>query len=192
MQALEIDPATTGARDRRRMLGALVAWTAISGDAAAQMGGGGGHRDGGQGNAASSDTTDKPRAECPKAEATLPRDLMTAFAARLRDTPPDLAITPAQARAFQDFVASAAEVGQHNERWIQRTLTQSVGAVSAAEPIGAFIGSELGDGDDRQQALQDLHASYDKLRAVLDDRQRSALTSLLTATRTDLRAGSAR
>lgn len=191
MQALEIDAATTGVRDRRRMLGALVALAAISGDAAAQMGGGGGHH-GGQGNAAASDTTDKPRAECPKAEATLPRDLMTAFAARLRDTPPDLAITPAQARAFQDFAASAAEVGQHNERWIQRTLTQSVGAVSAAEPIGAFIGSELGDGDDRQQALQDLRASYDKLRAVLDDRQRSALTSLLTATRTELRAGSAR
>ena len=191
MQALEIDAVTAGVRDRRRMLGALVALAATSGDAVAQMGGGG-HHGGGQGNAAASDTTDKPRAECPKAEATLPRDLMTAFAARLRDTPPDLAITPAQARAFQDFAASAAEVGQHNERWIQRTLTQSVGAVSAAEPIGAFIGSELGDGDDRQQALQDLRASYDKLRAVLDDRQRSALTSLLTATRTELRAGTAR
>jgi hypothetical protein len=191
MQALEIDPATTGVRDRRRMLGALVALAAASGDAPAQMGGGG-HHGGGQGNAAASDTADKPRAECPKAEATLPRDLMTAFAARLRDTPPDIAITPAQARAFQDFAASAAEVGQHNERWIQRTLTQSVGAVSAAEPIGAFIGSELGDGDDRQQALQDLRASYDRLRAMLDDRQRSALTSLLTATRTELRAGSAR
>jgi hypothetical protein len=181
----DADPATAAPTPRRVALATFMALAAVVGDARAQMGGG--HHGGGQARPAD-DAKDKPRTDCPKGEPTLPRDLMAVFAARLRDTPGDLAIQPAQARAFQDFLASALEVGQHDERWIQRTLAEGVGTVSAAEPLHAFIGAEAADADDRQQALQDLRARHAALQAMLDERQRAALSALFTATRSDLRA----
>ena len=182
----ENDPAPNAVNARRGALAAFVALAAACGEARAQMGGG--RHGGGQGGPPQGDAKDKPAASCPKGEPTMPRDLMAVFAGRLRDTPGDLAIAASQQRAFQDFVASAVEVGQHNERWIQKTLAQGVGTVSAAEPLHGFIGAEFADGDDRQQTLQDLRARHDALVAVLDERQRAALSALFTATRGDLRA----
>ncbi len=173
------------------MLATLTTFVALAtagASASAQMGGGGGGRHGGGQGKSAAASQDKPAAECPRPEPTMPRDLMAVFAGRLRDAPADLAIAPAQARAFQDFAASAAEVGQHNERWIQKTLAEGVGTVSAAEPLHAFIGAAASDGDDRQQALQDLRTRHDALVALLDDRQRAALSALFTSTRGDLRA----
>ncbi len=182
----ESESTAKATRARRTALTAFVALAAACGGAQAQMGGG--RRGGGQGGPPQGDAKDKPRTDCPKGEPTLPRDLMAVFAARLRDAPGDLAIAPAQQRAFQDFLASALEVGQHNERWIRKTLAEGVGTVSAAEPLRAFIGVECADGDDRQQALQDLRARQEALVALLDDRQRATLSALFTATRGDLRA----
>lgn len=193
MQHDEMTPSPPVARHRRMILGALAALVAASRDAQAQMGGGppGGGGMGGGGGPGSGGH-DKPQKECPKGESPMPRDLMAAFAQKLQESAPDLGLQPAQLPAYQDVVTSAVEVGRHNERWLAKALAQASHTVSAAEPVGAFIGSELGDGDDRQQALQDLQARYATLRQVLDERQRQALSSIFATTRADLRAASAR
>jgi hypothetical protein len=182
-------PPSTLTRHRWRVAAALAVLAFACGLAQAQMGAGHG---GGRGKGVQQDASDKPKADCPKAESVSTTDLMAAFAARLKEGPPELALTPQQLPAFRDFVDSAVEVGQHDERWIQKTASLSTGTVSATEPIGAFVGSELGDSDDRQQALQDLHARYDALQRLLTEGQRAVLGNLFVATRNDLRAGLSR
>ncbi|HEX7688673.1 MAG TPA: hypothetical protein VF453_13260, partial [Burkholderiaceae bacterium] len=92
-------------------------------------------------------------------------------------------LAPAQQGAFRDFVESVVEVGQHNERLLQKLLAQGVGSVSALDPVGRFVEAEVRDGDERQQALQDLSERQQRLAALLDERQRSVLASLLADAR---------
>lgn len=113
------------------------------------------------------------------------RDLMTAFGAALRapQASQALALAPAQQGPFRDFVESVVEVGQHNERLLQKLLAQGVGSVSAVDPVGRFVEAEVRDGDERQQALQDLRERQQRLAGLLDERQRAVLASLLADAR---------
>ena len=121
-------------------------------------------------------------------DAGAPRDLVAAFVRRLRDGVPDLALTPTQQNVWRDFVASLTEVGQHNERRMQRILWRSASAVSAVAPLKTYIAAEVDEGEGRQEALAELKVAYDKLDAQLDERQRGVLTRLFVATRSELQA----
>jgi hypothetical protein len=119
------------------------------------------------------------------AGAARPRDLMTAFGAALRAPSATLTLAPtaAQQGPWRDFVDSVVEVGQHNERLLQKLLAQGVGSVSAIDPVGRFVDAEFRDGDERQQALQDLRDRQQALAALLDERQRAVIASLLADAR---------
>ena len=164
---------------RRASLAALFGLAAVGGPAMAQMGGGrrGQQQDG-----------PRPDKDARPADRSPPRDVVSAYAARLREGVPDLALAPAQQGPFRDFVDSLAEVGQHYERRMQRILWRSASTVSAVAPLKTFIVAEVDEGQGRQEALVELKAAYEKLDALLDERQRGVLTSLFIATRSVLQA----
>lgn len=188
--ALPSDADSAQAARRRRTLAALFGLAAVGGPAMAQMGGGGHGRHGQpqDGPAPDKDTKDARGAH----DDAPPRDLVAVFAARLREGVPDLALTPPQQAAWRDFVASIGEVGEHNERRLQRIFWRSAGTVSAASPLRTYIAAELDEGEDRQQALSELKVDFDKLDALIDARQRDIVTHLFVATRSELQASRAR
>ena len=170
---------------RHATLAALFGLAAVGGPAMAQMAGGGGRGMHGQqqeGQRPDKDVKDTH-------DAGPPRDLVSAFARRLRDGVPDLALTPPQQIAWREFVASLSEVGQHNERRLQRILWRSTSTVSAAAPLRSYIAAEVDEGQGRQEALAELKVSFDKLDSLIDQRQRDIVTNLFVATRSDLQAG---
>ncbi len=179
------DPCATR---RRATLAAMFGLAAVAGPALAQMGGGG-HR-----HAQAPDTApDKDAKDARDThDAAPPRDLVSALAMRLREGVPDLALTPLQQNAWRDFVGSLAEVGQHNERRLQRIFSHSAGTVSAAAPLKTYIAAEVDEGEDRQEALSELKVNFDKLDSLIDARQRDILTNLFLATRVELQANGAR
>ncbi len=166
---------------RHATLAALFGLAAVGGPAMAQMGG-----RGMRGQAADNPRPDKDAKDTH--DAGSPRDLVSAFAKRLRDGVPDLALTPLQQNAWRDFVASLAEVGQHNERRLQRILWRSASSVSAVAPLRSYIAAEVDEGEGRQEALAELKVAFDKLDALIDPRQRDVVTNLFVATRSELQA----
>ena len=180
------DPTPAQAARRRAGLAALLSLAAVGGPALAQMGGGGGGR-GTRGQQQDGPRPDKDAKD--GHDNAPPRDLVAAFARRLRAGVPDLALTAPQQRGWGDFVASLHEVGEHNERRLQRILFRSTSSVSAISPLKSYIGAEVDEGEGRQQALAELKAAFDKLDAQLDDRQRGLLANLFVATRSELQAG---
>ena len=164
-------------------LAALFGLAAVGGPATAQMGAGHGMR----GQQPESPRPDKDTKD--SHDANPPRDLVSAFAKRLHDGVPDLALTPPQQDAWRDFVASLGEVGQHNERRLQRILWRSASTVSAVAPLKSYIAAEVDEGEGRQEALAELKVNFDKLDSLIDERQRGIVTNLFLATRTELQAG---
>ena len=177
-------PASPDATRRRATLAAMFGLAAVGGNANAQMGGGGGG--GRHGGGQERPPVDKDRKDDHAADAGLPRDLMAAFARRLREGVPELALAPPQQKPFGEFVGCVHEVGEHNERRLQRIFWRSAASVSAVSPLKSFIGAEVDEGEGRQDALAELKVAFDKLDAVLDDRQRSVLANLFVATRSEL------
>jgi hypothetical protein len=175
------EPPPAIAARRRATLAALFGFAAVGGPAQAQTGQGGG-----RGMRGLQSDALRPDKDAHGNDA--PRDLLAAFARRLHDGVSDLALTPPQQGPWRDFVASAEEVGRHNERRLQRILYRSVGAFSAVAPLKTYIAAEVDEGEGRQEALADLKASHDKLVAVLDERQRDVLTRLFVATRSELQS----
>ena len=169
---------------RHATLAALFGLSAVGSPALAQMGGGGGH--GMRGQQQDNPRPDKDTKDTHDAGA--PRDLVSAFARRLRDGVPDLALTAPQQNAWRDFVASLGEVGQHNERRLQRILWRSASTVSAVAPLRSYIAAEVDEGEGRQEALAELKLNFDKLDALIDARQRDVVTNLFVATRSELQA----
>ena len=169
---------------RHATLAALFGLAAVGGPAMAQMGSGGGR--GMRGQQQEGQRPDKDPKDTH--DAGPPRDLVSAFARRLREGVPDLALTPPQQNAWRDFVASLGEVGQHNERRLQRILWRSTSAVSAAAPLKSYIAAEVDEGEGRQEALAELKVSFDKLDSLIDERQRDIVTNLFVATRSELQA----
>ena len=168
---------------RHATLAALFGLAAVGGPARAQMGGGGRGMHGPQ--------QDSPRPDKDTNDAHdagPPHDLVSAFAKRLRDGVPDLALTPLQQNAWRDFVASLGEVGQHNERRLQRILWRSASSVSAVAPLRSYIAAEVDEGEGRQEALAELKVAFDKLDSLIDPRQRDVVTNLFVATRSELQA----
>ena len=187
---LPASPTLEPSSRRRAALAALVGLAAVAGPARAQMGGpGGGGGGGGRGMRGQQDGTRPDKdAKDSHPDDSPPRDLVSAFAMRLREGVPELALAPPQQPSFRDFVASLTEVGQHNERRLQRILWRSASSVSAVAPLKSYIAAEVDEGEGRQEALSDLKAAYDKLDAQLDDRQRGVLVSLFMAVRSELQA----
>ena len=182
------DATPAQATRRRATLAALFGLAAVGGPAKAQMGGGGG----GHGMRGQQPEGARPDKDAHAPDNSPPRDLVSAYATRLREGVPELAVTPPQQRAWGDFVASLAEVDQHNERRMQRILWRSASAVSAVAPLKTYIAAEVDEGEGRQEALAELKAAFDKLDVQLDERQRSVLTNLFLATRSELQAPRAR
>ena len=186
--AAAIDPASPQAARRRASLAALFGLAAVGGPALAQMGGGGeGGGRGMRGQQQEGPRPDKDTKDTHGRDAT-PRDLVAALASRLREGVPDLALAAPQQAAWRDFVASLHEVGEHNERRLQRILFRSAGSVSAVAPLRSYIAAEVDEGEGRQEALAELKAAFDKLDAQLDERQRGVLTQQFVATRSELQA----
>jgi hypothetical protein len=184
----ELPPAITARR--RAALAALFGLAAVGESAHAQMGGpGGGGGGGGRGGRGQQQEGARPEKDAKDGhEAAPPRDLVAAFAMRLREGVPELALAPPQQPPYRDFVATLVEVGQHNERRLQRILFRSAANVSAAAPLKSYIAAEVDEGEGRQEALAELKLAYDKLEAQLDERQRGVLVNLFVATRSELQA----
>ena len=183
-------PAPAGRR--RATFAALLGLAAVAGPALAQMGGGGGGGGGGHGMRGQQPDGPRPDKDAKDAHGPAnspPRDLVSAYAMRLREGVPELALAPPQQNGFRDFVASLTEVGQHNERRMQRILWRSAATVSAVAPLKSYIAAEVDEGEGRQEALAELKVAYDKLDSQLDERQRAVLTNLFIATRSELQAG---
>lgn len=181
------EPAPALAARRRATLAALFGLAAVGGPAMAQMGGGGG---GGGHGMRQQEATPRPDSdkEAHTPDAQPPRDLVVAFARRLHEGVPELALTPSQQPAFREFVDSLTEVGEHNERRLQRILWRSASSVSAIAPLKTYITAEVDEGEGRQEALAELKAVYDKLDKQLDEHQRNALGNVFVATRSELQA----
>ena len=178
-------PASAQTARRHATLAALFGLAAVGGPAMAQMAGGGG------GRGMHNQQQDSPRVDKDTKDAKdagPPRDLVSAFARRLRDGVPELALTPAQQNVWRDFVASLGEVGEHNERRLQRILWRSAGTVSAVAPLKSYIAAEVDEGEGRQEALAELKVNFDKLDSLIDGRQRDVITNLFVATRSELQA----
>jgi hypothetical protein len=178
------EPPPGVAARRRATLAAMFGLAAVGGNAQAQMGPGGG----GRGMRGQQPDAPRPDAKDAHGPDAAPRDLIAAFARRLREGVPELALAPAQQAAWRDFVASLDEVGRHNERRLQRILFRSSGTVSATAPLTAWIAAEVDEGEGRQEALAELKVNHAKLEAVLDERQRDVLTRVFVATRSELQA----
>ncbi len=183
-------PQPTAAQAARRSatLAALFGLAAVGGPALAQMGGGGGGGRGTRGQQQDGPRPDKDAKDAHGHDTAPPRDLVSAYAARLRADVPELTLAPSQQGPFRAFVASLAEVGQHNERRMQRILWRSASAVSAVAPLKTYIAAEVDEGEGRQEALTELKLAYDRLDAQLDERQRGVLANLFVATRSELQA----
>ena len=182
------DQTPARAARRRAGLAALLGLAAVGGPALAQMGGGGG----GGGRGMRGQQQDGPRPDKDAKDGhdnAPPRDLVAAFARRLREGVPDLALTPPQQRGWGDFVASLHEVGEHNERRLQRILFRSASSISAVSPLKSYISAEVDEGEGRQEALAELKVAFDRLDSQLDERQRALLANLFVATRSELQAG---
>lgn len=179
------ETAPTQAVRRRATLAALVGLAAAGAPAMAQSGGPGGGGHGMRGQQQDGPRPDKDKDAHGRDNAP-PRDLVAAFAMRLREGLPDLALTASQQGGWRDFVASLREVGEHNERRLQRILFRSASSVSAIAPLKSYIAAEVDEGEGRQEALAELKVAYDKLDAQLDERQRGVLTNLFVATRSEL------
>ena len=177
------ETAPTQAVRRRATLAALVGLAAAGAPAMAQSGGPGG---GGHGMRGQQQDGPRPDKDAHGRDNAPPRDLVAAFAMRLREGLPDLALTASQQGGWRDFVASLREVGEHNERRLQRILFRSASSVSAIAPLKSYIAAEVDEGEGRQEALAELKVAYDKLDAQLDERQRGVLTNLFVATRSEL------
>ncbi len=181
---------------RRATLAALFGLAAVAGPVQAQMGGpgGGGGGGGGGGRGMRPDGGARPGKDAKDGkdnhgpDASMPRDLVAAFAARLHDGLPELALAPAQRDAFRNVVAALTEVGQHNERRLQRILFHSTSSISATAPLKSYIAAEVDEGEGRQEALAELKAAYDKLDGLIDERQRSLLSNLFVAVRAEVQA----
>ena len=173
---------------RRVTLLALFGLATATGPAAAQMGPGGGGPGGGGGMRGGQSDGPRPDKDKDAHAPDAPRDLVAAFARRLREGVPELALAPPQQGPWRDFVASLDEVGRHNERRLQRILIRSAAIVSAAAPLTTYIAADVDEGEGRQEALVELKARHDRLAAVLDERQRDVLTRLFVATRSELQA----
>jgi len=171
---------------RRATLAALFGLAAVGGTAHAQMGSGGGR--GMRGQQQDAGRPDKDPKDGHASDNSPPRDLVSAFAMRLREGLPELALAPPQQAPWRDFVASLTEVGKHNERRLQRILWRSASIVSAAAPLKTYINAEVDEGEARQDALAELKAAYDKLDASIDARQRDVLANQFVATRSELQA----
>jgi len=183
------EPPPGIAARRRATLAALFGLAAVGGPAHAQMDPGGGGR-GMRGQRGEGPRPDDGKdAHGPDAA---PRDLVAAFARRLREGVPELALAPPQQGPWRDFVRSLDEVGRHNERRLQRILYRSAATVSATAPLTSYIAAEVDEGEGRQEALSELKVNHDKLDALLDERQRDVLTRLFVATRSELQAPRAR
>jgi hypothetical protein len=182
-----LEPMPATAARRRVTLAALLGLAAVGGPVRAQMGPGGG----GGGHGMRGEASDGPRPDkdthSPDAP---PRDLVAAFARRVREGVPELALAANQREPWRDFVASLDEVGRHNERRLQRILFRSASVVSAVDPLKTYIAAEVDEGEGRQEALAELKVNHDKLDGLLDERQRGVLTRLFVATRSELQAGS--
>ena len=178
------DAASVQATRRRATLAALFGMAAVGGPAMAQMSGGGHGRRGQQ-----QQDDPKPDKDAHGRDAAPPRDLVSAYAARLREDVPELALAPAQQGLYRAFVARLAEVGQHNERRLQRILWRSAATVSAIAPLKSYIAAEVDEGEGRQEALAELKVAYDRLDAQMDERQRAVLANVFVATRSELQAG---
>jgi hypothetical protein len=179
-------PVSAQAARRQATLAALFGLAAVGAPAMAQMGGGGHGMRGQQqdGPRPDKDTQDAKDTH----DAGPPRDLVSAFARRLRDGVHDLALTPPQQNVWRDFVASLGEVGEHNERRLQRILWRSASSVSAVAPLKSYIAAEIDEGEGRQEALAELKVNFDKLDSLIDERQRSLVSNLFAATRSELQA----
>ena len=187
------DPTSPQAARRRATLAALFGLAAVGGPAVAQMGGGGGGGGRGmRGQQQDGARPDKDAKDTHGPDNAPPRDLVSAFAMRLGEGVPELALATPQQAGWRDFVASLREVGEHNERRLQRILFRSAGSVSAAAPLKTYIAAEVDEGQGRQEALAELKVAFDKLESQLDERQRDVLTRLFVATRSELQAGRAR
>lgn len=175
---------------RRATLAALFGLAAVGGPAMAQVGGAGGGGNGGGHGMRQQQQNPRPddAKEAHKTDAQAPRDLVSAFARRLHEGVPELALTPPQRPSFQSFLDSLTEVGEHNERRLQRILWQSASRVSAVAPLKTYIVAEVDEGEGRQEALAELKGVFDKLDAQLDERQRAVLGNVFVATRSDLQA----
>jgi len=180
-------PTPAAAARRRVTLAALFGLAAVGGAARAQMGPGGGGGRGMHGQQADGPRPDKDK-DAHSPDAAPPRDLVAAFARRVREGVPELALAPPQREPWRDFVASLDEVGRHNERRLQRILFRSAGAFSAVAPLKTYIAAEVDEGEGRQEALAELKVNHDKLDGLLDERQRGVLTNLFVATRSELQA----
>jgi hypothetical protein len=180
------DPTALRAARRRAGLAALFGLAAVGGPALAQRGPGGGH--GMRGQQQEGPRPDKDAEKGRGDDDAAPRDLVAAFAERLREGVPDLDLAAPQHKPMHDFVDRLAEVGQHNERRLQRILWRSAAAVSAVAPLKTYIAAEVDEGEGRQQALAELMLAFDKLDAQLDERQRGVLSNLFLATRSELQA----
>ena len=180
-------PTPAAAARRRVALAALFGLAAVGGAARAQMGPGGGGGRGMHGQQADGPRPDKDK-DAHSPDAAPPRDLVAAFARRVREGVPELALAPPQREPWRDFVASLDEVGRHNERRLQRILFRSAGAFSAAAPLKTWIAAEVDEGEGRQEALAELKVNHDKLDGLLDERQRGVLANLFVATRSELQA----
>jgi len=180
------EPTPAASARRRVTLAALFGLAAVGGAAQAQMGPGGGR--GMHGSQADAPRPDKDK-DAHSPDAAPPRDLVAAFARRVREGVPELGLAPPQREPWRDFVASLDEVGRHNERRLQRILFRSAGAVSAVAPLKTYIAAEVDEGEGRQEALAELKVNHDKLDSLLDERQRGVLASLFVATRSELQAG---
>ena len=170
---------------RRATLAAMFGLAAVGGHAQAQMGPGGG---GGRGMRGPQGDAPRPDTKDARGPDAAPRDLITAFARRLREGVPELSLAPDQQAAWRDFVASLDEVGHHNERRLQRILFRSSGTVSAKSPLTSYIDAEVDEGEGRQEALAELKVNHAKLETLLDERQRDVLARLFVATRSELQA----
>ncbi len=179
---LPVSPPLEPSSRRRAALAALAGLAAVAGPARAQMGGGGGRGMRGQQDGTRPDKETKDS----HPDASPPRDLVSAFAMRLREGVPELALAPPQQPLFRDFVASLTEVGQHNERRLQRILWRSASSFSAVAPLKSYIAAEVDEGEGRQEALSELKVAHDRLDTQLDERQRGVLASLFVATRSEL------
>jgi hypothetical protein len=184
-------PAPFPARATRRhaTFAALLGLAGVGGPAMAQMGGPGGGG-GGHGMRQQQDgpRQDKDVKDAHAPDASPPGDLMAAFARRLQEGVPELALAPPQQATFRDFVACLAEVGQHNERRLQRILWRSASTVSAVAPLKTWITAEVDEGEGRQEALVELKLAHDKFDAQIDERQRAVLGRLFVSTRSELQA----
>jgi hypothetical protein len=179
------EPTTAQAARRRAALVAMLGMATVGGPAMAQMGGGG---HGMRGQQQDGPRPDQDGKDAHGPNNSPPRDLVSAYAARLRGDVPELALAASQQGPFRAFVASLAEVGQHNERRMQRILWRSASAVSAVAPLKTYIAAEVDEGEGRQEALAELKVAYDKLDAQLGEHQRDVLANLFVATRSELQA----